>query len=110
MVLVGDALFVSRGNQPRIVFTSSGSSNITSELILLLNDDPVCINHTVTIMVSSILKLLCRDQFIFTQNIIDGQPLPAVNMILQNNTELSFDITGNTNIEVNCCFNCVKLN
>ncbi|XP_065889925.1 uncharacterized protein [Dysidea avara] len=83
VVLVGDALFVSRGNQPRIVFTSSGSSNITSELILLLNDDPVCINHTVTIM-----------------NIIDGQPLPAVNMILQNNTELSFDITGNTNIEL----------
>ena len=58
-VLVGDALFMLRSNQPRILFPSSGSSNLTCELVLLLNGGPSCVNHSVSIVVSNTLMLLC---------------------------------------------------
>jgi len=103
-VLVGDAIFMSRSNQPRILFPSSGSSNLTHELVLLLNGGPSCVNHSVSIVVSNALMLLYCNEFI--QNITEGQQLPAVDLlILQNNTEVALDIMGNTNIEVNWCLN-----
>ena len=95
---------MSRSNQPRILFPSSGSSNLTHELVLLLNGGPSCVNHSVSIVVSNALMLLYCNEFI--QNITEGQQLPAVDLlILQNNTEVALDIMGNTNIEVNWCLN-----
>jgi len=52
------------------------------------------------------LQCCCDVISLLIQNIIDGQELPVVDLLVsQNNNEVVLNIKGNTNIEVNWWIN-----